>query len=1048
MASPQLQQTRRRLRPVLFSVILLALASVGAWWFVRSRSLYAQLAAIAPERPIAPLTSLDVRYGECVVTQTDSLVPQATCAQHSGLSSSGAAEILKKVNRRIDAGRDPEALRIKGLIELYGSEHRAPRPQEAIFYFDSALQLTRDSADVMADLSAAYLLLAEASQSVGDLVQALEWSKWALELQPRLARAWFNRALALEALMADLSARRAWRDYLAVTEPTGFTAYLRRRSGQEWRREAEQRLRALEAMAPPSPPASDAGERAWTTFALNYPQPARQQAWERMLGEWAAAVEANDSALAATWLRRAEVVGQELVSRPDGDAMVADYVGEIRSRMAHGADLHGHARAQLIEQQATQAVRDLDYARADSLLRALRPDSLTPPGRIWTLLQRAGSLIEQAKWEEAGEALNAARARTDTLRYPVAAGYALWLRGTIQARQGGFAEAVSTWKSALAVYDRVREPASRARIQGFIAEALTEAGNADAASEWYQRAVRTSRYMGPTVTRHNVLRAAAMSAELMGKHRAMRDLADEDVAVADSVGDPAFIAEARLNRAALLAVSGQSELAVRDLSGIARPDSSASASVREFVTMASAYVRAVAQLESTPQSVAATVAPLIGYRGSEFWHVRGLALRAHAAAKLGQAEGARGDLETMIEALTTIRTNSAGAARKAPADVNDAAARVVRLMVDRGDAIGSLQLLERVAAATSPIDVGEAALPREIPRGRVVIRPMLVDSTLVVWTMAGRIVQMTRTPVNPDSVRAAISLVASSLPLDWEVDGERAYLYGLLVRPAEWRLGAVGDQVVFVDDPALGSIPYAALLNGAGEPLVRDHPVWTAVSIAAAATPADASPPATVAVFAPDFDPAPNPGLDSLPSAKPERQAVVTLYGRRVLSVTETPEGFQDALARAEVVHFAGHAVTDPIRPERSYLVLEPGAQSSAGHLAARELGLQNDSAVRARGTSPRLRLVVLSACSTLGDASATPGLTGLSGALLDRGARGVIGSLWKVDDGPTRTLMVRFHSHYAGSGDPHRALWEAQGAAIDDDQPPRVWAAFRYVGR
>jgi CHAT domain-containing protein len=312
-----------------------------------------------------------------------------------------------------------------------------------------------------------------------------------------------------------------------------------------------------------------------------------------------------------------------------------------------------------------------------------------------------------------------------------------------------------------------------------------------------------------------------------------------------------------------------------------------------------------------------------------------------------------------------------------------------------------------------------------------------VDSTLVVWTVARGRVEMSRTPVNPDSLRSAIRVVGSPVLLNSAADAERRYLYRLLIGPAERRLRAGRDEIVFVDDPGLGSIPYAALLNGAEVPVVENHPVWTAVSVAAAAQPAASGPPQSVAVLAPEFNTELNPALDPLPAAKAEGDSVSRFYGPRVIQVAGTPEGFLNALKHAEVVHFAGHAVTDPLRPQRSYLVLSSTPNNAAGHLRASAI----DSV-----QAGHVRLVVLSACTTLG--AATNGLTGLSGALLDRGAGGVIGSLWRVDDDATRALMVAFHQHYAQSRNPQRALWEAQRAMYARGSKPAVWAAFRYMGR
>jgi CHAT domain-containing protein len=102
--------------------------------------------------------------------------------------------------------------------------------------------------------------------------------------------------------------------------------------------------------------------------------------------------------------------------------------------------------------------------------------------------------------------------------------------------------------------------------------------------------------------------------------------------------------------------------------------------------------------------------------------------------------------------------------------------------------------------------------------------------------------------------------------------------------------------------------------------------------------------------------------------------------------------------------------------------------------------------------------LVVLSACLTgLGQLREAEGTVGLQRALLARGARSLLVSLWSVDDAATRLLMERFYAHWLGldgaarAGGKAEALRRAQaevrGAPGSRYHHPRYWAAFQLVG-
>jgi CHAT domain-containing protein len=272
-------------------------------------------------------------------------------------------------------------------------------------------------------------------------------------------------------------------------------------------------------------------------------------------------------------------------------------------------------------------------------------------------------------------------------------------------------------------------------------------------------------------------------------------------------------------------------------------------------------------------------------------------------------------------------------------------------------------------------------------------------------------------------------------------------LYQWLIGPVASRLGPVETPLVFVVDGSLAAVPFAALLDARrGRYLVEDHPLRFAVSVREARRP----PPTggfgeALFVADPAFDPDEHPLLGPLEEARAEVRQVAKEYPYSV--VLEGPDATRQAmltaLPRTGLTHFAGHAVFDDARPERSYLVLAPAPGDVSGRLTARELG---------RVDLQGVRLVVLSACKTVRvGQSRAAGYTGLSGALLAAGADGTVGSTWDVDDGHTAALMTAFHRGFQRSRDGPRALRTAQLSLLRSgtaSRSPAAWAGFRYAGR
>jgi hypothetical protein len=276
---------------------------------------------------------------------------------------------------------------------------------------------------------------------------------------------------------------------------------------------------------------------------------------------------------------------------------------------------------------------------------------------------------------------------------------------------------------------------------------------------------------------------------------------------------------------------------------------------------------------------------------------------------------------------------------------------------------------------------------------------------------------------------------------------------------------AAGSEVVIVPYGALGLVPFAALpVPGDTMPLGVRYAIRYAPSLRALDrrdTSASESSRALV-VGDPAMPIVPladgrRAQLAPLPGAAAEARWVASHLGTTMLTgraATETAVRRQ--LPRAHLVHLATHGLAfgSDARVRDSYVALAPDSLND-GRLTLGEIA--DDP-----GLSLSADLVVLSACQTgLGDLKQAEGTVGFQRALLARGARSVLVSLWSVDDRATSLLMQRFYTHWRGlDGHPpmnkaeslRRAQqelrsWRPKRGAPPPFAAPQYWAAFQLVG-
>lgn len=322
-------------------------------------------------------------------------------------------------------------------------------------------------------------------------------------------------------------------------------------------------------------------------------------------------------------------------------------------------------------------------------------------------------------------------------------------------------------------------------------------------------------------------------------------------------------------------------------------------------------------------------------------------------------------------------------------------------------------------------------------------------------------------------------------------------LYKSLIAPWVARV-KVGRQVVLIPDDDLAFTPFAALVGADGKYLVEtlDFSLLDSGREVARLNGRSAVRGGALILGGPDFDFSPNnapptakakrAGKSSprtvqapapvakikwaaLPGAAAEAETLgaLLLHHDMIIGVLEgsdaTEVRWKKLAPGQRYLHLATHgyftrelddntiaALRNPLL--QSGLVFAGAnrpAQSDAvddGWLTAEEVaGMDLD------GTE----LVVLSACETgLGGGGSGEGVFGLRRAFFQAGARGLVMSLWNVDDAATVVLMQKFWTKMLGCEKTPgctkaRILAETQKEMLHDARwhDPQYWAAFVYIG-
>lgn len=348
-----------------------------------------------------------------------------------------------------------------------------------------------------------------------------------------------------------------------------------------------------------------------------------------------------------------------------------------------------------------------------------------------------------------------------------------------------------------------------------------------------------------------------------------------------------------------------------------------------------------------------------------------------------------------------------------------------------------------------------------MPDGAQLLQYAVLKDKVIIWLITKSDFSTTITDIDSKKLTED---VAGSLKLIYSKDETEAAtelkrLYEILIKPVESSLNQE-KLLCIVPDKDLNYVPFAALISTrSGRYLVQDYRLMLSPSASVfihcsmdAKAKVINKPEQLLAVGNPSFDRQAYPQYPNLAAAEREANGVAALYHspRVLIGQSAGVETVKDELARSDVAHFAAHFVIDPHSSLSSKLLLA-GPESNGGQPARDGGELESRDVCRMKLS--RTRLVVLSACqSGIEREYGGEGPTSFARQFIVAGVPVIVASLWPVDSEATAQLMVAFHRYRkTGQLTTAEALRRAQLEIIEGDDPryrrPYYWAAFVMIG-
>lgn len=658
-----------------------------------------------------------------------------------------------------------------------------------------------------------------------------------------------------------------------------------------------------------------------------------------------------------------------------------------------------------------------------------------------TLIRQSGILRGRGELGAAKQRLLDAIVEADAARNLLAIASAHNGLGSLHLRFRDFAAAGEEFRLAISMFDAQGDPASAMLARAFLPMVYAGEGDLNRARAEADTVLAWYRGTGEVPNQFDMLRTRA-SLAMRARNWAVADsVLTGAAALAQTHGVPGWQEALDLDFGRLALYRGDLAAAERHLRArLAGLDSSRHAARHETRSrLAEVYARQ-GKLDLAVNELEEAGAQFDDWRATlADPELRVLAFQAEPSDNYEQHAGIARTLALLVQGGRAEAAFALAEGRRAR-ELADRLARGAALRLGSGSGSASARratdatLADRIAHIASALPDAETALIEFVSAADG------TPITAFVVTRAG-----VRGVVVPalDSLTGRIGRFVALIVNGSDPQALARELGAALVAPVEALLPADVTRLVLIPDGALHRLPFNALRLADNRFVIERYTLSLAPSASIAAAlwnrPTRAGHDVRLLAFGdPSF--AADSALPRLPESGREARLVARFAPASDVRLREQASGAFLKEANLEpytVLHFATHALVDDRSVARTALALAPGGGEDGlvtpGDLAALEL---------------RADLVVLSACRSAGGVVVDgEGVQGLTGPLLEAGARAVVATGWRISDRATVRLVEDFYRGLAAGHSAAEALRGAKLAALSAGAPASEWAAFTLTG-